>query len=65
MEFVPPECRAKNVPCHYIPLTEAGETVADLELKENQSKLEAAVKQWLRAKIKQIEEERAKQEASL
>lgn len=59
MDFVAPEHRAENIPCHFIPLTESGETVADLELKENQSRLEESLKQWLRKKISQIEAERA------
>jgi len=32
-----------------------------LELKDNQAKLEREVKAWLRAKIKEIEEERTQQ----
>jgi hypothetical protein len=34
-----------------------------LELADNQAKLEREVTEWLRAKIKQIEEERAKHAA--
>lgn len=58
MQFVPPDLRDCGVPCHYIPLNERGETVASLEQEENQARLEATLKEWLRAKIKQIEEER-------
>jgi hypothetical protein len=46
------------VPCHFIPLNADGETIEDLELQDNQAKLEREVKAWLRARIKQIEEER-------
>ncbi|HVS80099.1 MAG TPA: hypothetical protein VHE60_00020 [Pyrinomonadaceae bacterium] len=59
MEFVAPEHRAENIPCHFIPLTESGETVEDLELKGNQSRLEESLKQWLRRKISELEAERA------
>lgn len=59
IDFVSPEHRAEPVPCHHIPLNEAGDTVEVLELADNQSKVEAAVKEWLRASIKKIEEERA------
>jgi hypothetical protein len=47
------------VPCHFIPLNTDGETIEDLELEDNEAKLEREVKEWLRARIKQIEEERA------
>lgn len=61
LEFVSPEHRTEEVPCHFIPLNTDGETIEDLESQENQAKLERHVSQWLRAKIKQIEEERAAQ----
>ena len=57
-EFVPEGRRAAQVPCHHIPLDAAGETVGQLELEENQQLLEAKVKAWLRARIKEIEDER-------
>lgn len=59
MAFVPPEAQATVVPCHHIPLTEAGETINELELEDNQLKLEESVKDWLRARIREIEERRA------
>jgi hypothetical protein len=42
-------------------LNEAGETVEDLEAEDNEAKLERKVGDWLRARIKKIEEERATQ----
>lgn len=59
MDFVAPEHRAEEIPCHFIPLTESGETVEDLELKNNQARLEESLKQWLRKKISELEAERA------
>ncbi len=56
--FVSPEDRAQRVPCHFIPLNIDGETIEDLELQDNQAKLEREVSRWLRARIKEIEEER-------
>jgi len=47
------------VPCHFIPLNNDGETIQELELQDNQTKLEHEVSAWLRAKIKEIEEDRA------
>lgn len=61
LEFVSPEHQVAEVPCHYIPLNEAGETIEDLESEGNEAKLERRVRDWLRAKIKKIEEERSKQ----
>ena len=59
LDFVSPEHHSAEVPCHYIPLNETGETIEDFEAQDNQAKLERNVRDWLRARIKQIEEERA------
>jgi hypothetical protein len=59
LDFVSPEHRTESVPCHFIPLNSDGETIEDLELQDNQTKLEREVSAWLRARIKAIEEERA------
>ena len=61
-DFVPPERRSEVVPCHHIPLNEEGETVETLELKDNQQKMEETVKNWLRAKIREIEERSAEED---
>ena len=58
LNFVSPEHRTQQVPCHFIPLNTDGETIEDLEQLDNQAKLEQEVKGWLRARIKEIEEER-------
>ena len=59
IDFVPSEDRAEDVPCHHIPLTATGETVDELEWKEDQQGIEEAVKAWLHATIKRLEEQRA------
>jgi hypothetical protein len=59
LDFVSPERRKEEVPCHFIPLNTDGETIEDLELQDNQAKLEREVSRWLRAKIREIKEERA------
>ena len=61
LEFVSPEHQGKEVPCHFIPLNEAGETIEDLEAEDNEAKLDQKVKDWLRARIDEIEKGRAKQ----
>jgi len=60
IDFVGIEHLADNVPCHFIPLNAAGQTIEDLEAEGNQAKLEATLKQWMRAKIGQIEDRRSK-----
>ena len=59
LDFVGPQDRSEPVPCHFIPLNDAGNTIEDLELEGNESKMEHAVKSWLQGKISQIEAERA------
>jgi hypothetical protein len=59
IDFVSPEHQREEVPCHFIPLNETGETLEALELEDNQAKQERAVKDWLRARIRKIEEERS------
>jgi hypothetical protein len=61
LDFVAPEHHVADVPCHYIPLNEAGETIEDLEAQDNEANLERKLRDWLRARIKGIEDERAKQ----
>jgi hypothetical protein len=56
MQFVPTERLRATIPCHHIPLTEAGDTVASAEAWADQSELEDLVKAWLRRKIQQFEE---------
>lgn len=64
LEFVKPEDRVTSIPCHHIPLNESGETIEDLEAEDNDAKLERKVGDWLRARIKLIEEERATREVN-
>lgn len=59
IDFVPPEARTEDVPCHHIPLNTKGETIDELEWKDDQRQLEETVKNWLRSTIKKLEEHRA------
>ena len=58
IDFVLESRRHEDVPCHHIPLSPAGETVATLESRDRQQRLEEAVIVWLRAVIALIEKER-------
>jgi len=55
IDFVSPEHRSESVPCHHIALDAAGDTVEDLETDGGESKAERIVKDWLRARIKELE----------
>jgi hypothetical protein len=59
LDFVDDEHKSEPIPCHYIPLNEAGETIEDLEAQDNQPKLERTLKQWMQTKIEEIEQARA------
>jgi hypothetical protein len=59
IEFVPRDKQDEEIPCHFIPLNTAGETVETLDA--NEPKLEEALKEWMREKIREIEAERARQ----
>jgi hypothetical protein len=59
IEFVPRDKQDEEIPCHFIPLNTAGETVETLDT--NEPKLEEALKEWMREKIREIEAERARQ----
>jgi len=58
IDFVPQEHHQDQVPCHAIPVSAEGATISDLELEENDAKLERGLKDWLRARIIKIEIER-------
>ena len=63
-DLVPLQNLEQNIPCHFIPLNGQGETIDSMERQYNQLELEEAVKNWLRATIKRLGEERALQKSS-
>jgi hypothetical protein len=63
IDFVANKHRAEEIPCRFITLNDAGETIDDLEARGNQAKLEDTLKQWMRARIRQLEDENAKSNA--
>jgi len=58
MELVPPDRRDTKIPCHHIPLTEAGDTVDSVARWARPEELEAILENWLRKTIEQLEEQR-------
>lgn len=59
LDFVPEKYKHEEVPCHFIPLNEAGETVNSLEQTGDQERLEKAVANWLRTTLSQLKAELA------
>lgn len=60
MQLVPVESRAAKVPCRYIRLNDAGETIDALYRYASQDELEIALRKWLTATIQQLEETEGK-----
>lgn len=62
LDFVDTEHQREEVPCHFIHLNEGDETIEELEHEDNEAKLEREVKNWLRARIREIEAKRSRSE---
>ena len=60
LDFVPTEDFKTMVPCHYIPLNNAGETIEELESKGDEARALNLVKTWLRTQIDHIWAERSR-----
>jgi hypothetical protein len=58
IDFVTPARQTETVPCHHIQLDNAGATIDEVMSEDNQAKLEKKLKEWLRVRIGEIEEER-------
>jgi hypothetical protein len=54
IDFVPEKARSERVPCHHIPLTASGETVANLFDPTDDGKLQDAVQTWLKGTLKRL-----------
>ena len=59
LDFVRSEDRSQPVPCHFIPLNDAGNTIEEFETKGDEPRTQLAVKTWLQGKISQLEAERS------
>ena len=58
LEFVPDKHRSETVPCHFIPLDKAGDTIEELDLDGNESRLQELIKEWLQTQIHKLQTER-------
>ncbi len=55
LDFVSADHRTEDVPCHFIALNDSGETIEHLELKNDQGRMEEMLKNWLQARIGELE----------
>lgn len=55
IDFVPVEKRGEAIPCHHIPLNHRGDTVEALGGPGDDPKVDAAMRDWLRRTIQQLE----------
>ena len=55
-EWVPDVERDHDIPCHFIPLNEQGDTIASLEEENDRDKAEAALLGWVERTISVLEE---------
>lgn len=58
MHLVTLDRRSEKIPCRHIPLNAAGETLDSLYRCSEQCEIEEKVGEWLRAAIRQLEQER-------
>jgi hypothetical protein len=54
-QFVPEDKQTEEIPCHYIPLDDSGETIAELLDKNDSPRMVAALKNWLGTTIAKLE----------
>jgi len=61
-EWVPEEHRDDDIPCHAIPLTDKGDSIASLDDAAQRDRAEQILMEWLDATISQLEERLAQQQ---
>ncbi len=54
-EWVPSDHRAEDIPCHFIPLNEKGESISSLEGEAERDRAEQALLDWLDRTIQRLE----------
>ena len=63
-EWVPETHREEDLPCHFIPLNERGESIASLEDAEDREGAEKSLLDWLNSTIEQLEARLAQEQPS-
>jgi hypothetical protein len=59
LDFVAPERQREAVPCHFICLNDAGETIEDLEQRDQFARIEVLLRKWLQTRIGELEMQKA------
>ena len=54
-EWVPEDHKDEDIPCHFIPLTPEGASIAEMEESGNREAAEQALVEWLDSTIEQLE----------
>jgi hypothetical protein len=54
-EWVPEDHQDEDIPCHFIPLTEQGRNIAEMEQSGDREEAELALAKWLDSTILQLE----------
>jgi len=54
-DWVPDKHRYEAIPCHFIPLNQQGQSIADLEAAGKREEAEQALLAWLQASIQKLE----------
>jgi hypothetical protein len=58
-EWVPADCQGEDLPCHFIPLNEQGDSIASLEDSGDREEAEKALFAWLDSVIGHLESDLA------
>ena len=61
-EWVPEDHKEEDIPCHFIPLNERGESIASLEERGDREDAEKILLNWLDSTIQRLEAKLAEQE---
>ncbi len=64
LEFVPPACRQRPLPCFDIPLDSTGRTLDLLTQKTSLNECNQAIRAWMERTLKQLEKELAAEETA-
>jgi len=55
LDFVAPGHHTEEVPCHFIQLNDAGDTIEKMEQENEQARIEMLLKKWLQQRIVELE----------
>ncbi len=59
VDYVAPDHLKEEVPCHFIQLNDQGETIEELEQKNEHARIEMLLRKWLQARIGELEAQKS------